>query len=128
MLFIYRTVSCGSLFSFYQHLQKEFISSENVAFLLGWLRMSVFSDEFFFYEQKEESELNQREIRKRILSCFSSRFYEVLAKEETARRCRLSVMCFYESFQSDMLCRNQAMYLLDRLISILFPEIEVWSY
>lgn len=103
------------------------MSASNVAFFVGLLRVSLFSKEHYFYVTQEEQATNRRSLRKKLLAALSPEMMDVFSTWETPRRCRLSVMCFYESFQSPFLCRNFAMHLLDLIISIVFPEIEVWS-
>lgn len=117
------TLSYGSLYSLYNTLCERFTSSANIAYLIGSLRIRIFPERI---RETDSEDINTRNLRKTILEKIPEELLNVLSQSETARRCRLSIMSYFESYQSSYLCKNFAMHLLDTIISLIFPTINVW--
>ena len=119
------TLSFGSLFTLFQTLSNRFVSAGNIAYLIGFLRVNVFHQQSSI---SQEEVVNRRSLRNKLLERFPNGVFELLSKSETARSCRFSIMCYFESLQSETICKNIAIHLLDCIISEIFPEIRVWSH
>ena len=137
-----RVLSGGSLLETYIAMEKKVLESENVARFLGYLRIKAWDEEQWFLtdircfmrggeepagdamEGKSEVEM----ARKMLLENVPERFVKLLEQFDSLRGIRLSLMRVFEQFQSELLCKNLCLHLLDVLVATLFPEIEVWSH
>lgn len=129
-----RVVSGGSLFQLYSLLEAKCIQSENVAFLLGLIRVCFWPDEawflgdvsFFLHPEGDES--YEEEARNAMLSLFADSLLSPFKELDSMRSIRLSVLRVFEQFQDEVMCQNFCLHLIDLTIASLFPQIEVWSH
>ena len=128
----------GSLFKYYQHLEHDFISPTNIAFLLGCLRIHSYIDEQWYLQNlsslsgdasfsqysscEESTEMSQ--ARSVLLSDFPDDLLKFLAKFDSIATIRLSLLRIFEQFQDPLFCKNMCLHLLDIVISTFFTTIE----
>lgn len=125
-------VSGGSLYRLYSELEGNVLSSQNVAFVLGLIRVCVWPEEEWFlndvslFVRKEENGID--DARSAMLSLFTESLLYRFKEYDSTRTIRLSVLRVFEQFQDDLMCKNFCLHLLDLVIATLFPQIEVWSH
>lgn len=125
-------VSGGSLYRLYSELEGNVLSSQNVVFVLGMIRVCVWPEEEWFlndvslFVRKEENGID--DARSAMLSLFTESLLYRFKEYDSTRTIRLSVLRVFEQFQDDLMCKNFCLHLLDLVIATLFPQIEVWSH
>lgn len=125
-------VSGGSLYRLYSELEGNALNSQNVAFVLGLIRVCVWSEEEWFlndvslFVRKEENRID--DARSAMLSLFTESLLYRFKEYDSTRTIRLSVLRVFEQFQDDLMCQNFCLHLLDLVIATLFPQIEVWCH
>lgn len=130
----------GSLFKYYQYLEHEFISSTNIALLLGCIRIHAFPNEewyldnlsslsgdtSFYQSMDDNTEMSQ--ARNALLSELPNDLLQFLEKFDSMATIRLSLLRIFEQFQDPLFCENVCLHCIDVIISTFFPTIEVWSH
>ena len=129
-----RILSGGSLFQLYTLLETKCVQSENVAFMLGLIRVCFWPEEawflgdvsFFLHPEGEES--YEDEARNAMLALFADSLLSPFKGLDSMRSIRLSVLRVFEQFQDEVMCQNFCLHLIDLAVASLFPQIEVWSH
>ena len=143
----------GSFVKYFHRLESNFIQSPNVSFILGFLRIYLFSkDDISVHHifgdkavddliQKAQNRLNKEKdmsgltreekirslAREALLSCIPKSLEQYLCSRESIQTIRLALLRIFEELQDDLMCKNMCLHLIDLWISLLFPPIPVWS-
>ena len=121
-----RVLSGGSLFRYYEEKESAFLDAKNLAFMVGCLRIFLYSDEEWYLKDIPEA-VSLEETREAVLSEFPESLYRFLEQFDSLSTIRLSILRLFEQFQDESVCKNICLHCMDVILASLFPTIEVWS-
>ena len=148
-----KVLTGGTFVKYFHKLESNFIQSPNISFLLGFLRIYLFSRKDISVQhlfgdravdeliQKAQAVLKEEEVtpnmtreeqvrslaRKAMLSCIPKSFETYLCSQESIQTIRLALLRVFEELQDELICKNMCLHLVDVFISLFFPSIPVWS-